>query len=129
MENSRPENRNWIVGIGFIVALFILPFILAKMGRTGEFWIWVTTEMIIMALFATSLNLILGFGGMVSFGHAAFFGVGAYTVALLMKKAGVPLGLALMAAPCMAAIAAAIIGWSVVHLYRRRRRHSRYSQT
>jgi len=116
MDKSRPENKNWIVGIGFIVALFILPFILAKMGRTGEFWIWVTTEMIIMALFATSLNLILGFGGMVSFGHAAFFGVGAYTVALLMKKAGVPLGLALMAAPCMAAIAAAIIGWFCVRL-------------
>jgi len=116
MDKSKLENRNWIVGIVFIVALFILPFVLAKMGRTGEFWIWVTTEMIIMALFATSLNLILGFGGMVSFGHAAFFGVGAYTVALLMKKAGVPLGLALMAAPCMAAIAAAIIGWFCVRL-------------
>jgi len=116
MDNSRPENRKWIVAIVFIVALFILPFVLAKMGRTGEFWIWVTTEMIIMALFATSLNLILGFGGMVSFGHAAFFGVGAYTVALLMKKAGVSLGLALMAAPFMAAIAAAIIGWFCVRL-------------
>jgi branched-chain amino acid transport system permease protein len=116
MDNSRPENRKWIVAIVFIVALFILPFVLEKMGRTGEFWIWVTTEMIIMALFATSLNLILGFGGMVSFGHAAFFGVGAYTVALLMKKAGVSLGLALMAAPFMAAIAAAIIGWFCVRL-------------
>ena len=116
MDNSRSENRNWIFAIIFIVALFILPFVLSKMGRTGEFWIWVTTEMIIMALFATSLNLILGFGGMVSFGHAAFFGVGAYTVALLMKKAGVSLGLALMAAPFMAAIAAAIIGWFCVRL-------------
>jgi len=61
-----------------LAALFILPFLLAQFGRTGEFWIWVTTEMIIMALFAVSLNLILGFGGMVSFGHAAFFGTGAY---------------------------------------------------
>jgi branched-chain amino acid transport system permease protein len=69
-----------------------------------------------MALFATSLNLILGFGGMVSFGHAAFFGVGAYTVALLMKKAGVSLLLALIAAPCAAGIAAAVIGWFCVRL-------------
>jgi branched-chain amino acid transport system permease protein len=98
------------------VALFILPYVLAQFGRTGEFWIWVTTEMIIMALFATSLNLILGFGGMVSFGHAAFFGVGAYTVALLMKKAGVSLALAIIAAPCVAALAAAIIGWFCVRL-------------
>jgi branched-chain amino acid transport system permease protein len=72
--------------------------------------------MIIMALYATSLNLILGFGGMVSFGHAAFFGVGAYTVALLMKKAGVNLIFALIAAPCLAAVAAAIIGWFCVRL-------------
>lgn len=72
--------------------------------------------MIINALFALSLNLILGYGGMVSFGHAAFFGVGAYTVALLMKKAGVPLYLALLSAPFTAAIAAAVIGWFCVRL-------------
>ena len=91
--------RNWVAGALVAVALFLLPFILVQLGRTGEYWIWVTTEMIIMALFAMSLNLILGFGGMVSFGHAAFFGVGAYTVALLMKKAGAPLYAALIAAP------------------------------
>ncbi|AFM27277.1 amino acid/amide ABC transporter membrane protein 2, HAAT family [Desulfomonile tiedjei DSM 6799] len=96
--------------------LFALPFVLAQLGRTGEYWIWVTTEMIISALFAMSLNLILGYGGMVSFGHAAFFGVGAYTVALLMKKAGAPLYLALLAAPLVSAFAAAIIGWFCVRL-------------
>lgn len=116
MHVSRSRNRNILVGAAVIVALFILPYVLAQFGRTGEFWIWVTTEMIIMALFATSLNLILGFGGMVSFGHAAFFGVGAYTVALLMKKAGVSLALAMIAAPCVAALAAAIIGWFCVRL-------------
>lgn len=106
----------WVVGAVVVVALFALPFILSQLGRTGEYWIWVTTEMLIMALFAMSLNLILGYGGMVSFGHAAFFGVGAYTVALLMKKAGAPLYLALALAPVTAAIAAAIIGWFCVRL-------------
>jgi branched-chain amino acid transport system permease protein len=67
-----------------------------------------------MALFAASLNMILGFGGMVSFGHSAFYGMGAYTVALLIKKAGVPFFLALAAAPVMAGAAAAIIGWFCV---------------
>ncbi|MBF0477290.1 MAG: branched-chain amino acid ABC transporter permease [Deltaproteobacteria bacterium] len=110
------KTRHRVAGALLIVMCFILPFVLAHMGRTGVYWIWVTTEIIIMSLFAMSLNLILGFGGMVSFGHAAFFGVGAYTVALLMKKAGAPLFLALTAAPLMAALAAVIIGWFCVRL-------------
>ena len=116
MDNTRQAKTDWIIGAVVILALFILPYVLARFGRTGQFWIWVSTEMVIMALFATSLNLILGFGGMVSFGHAAFFGVGAYTVALLMKKAGINLFVALIAAPCLAAVAAAIIGWFCVRL-------------
>ncbi len=115
MDKPHSNNTmNWVAGIVVAVALFVLPFVLNRLGKTGEYWIWVTTEMIIMALFALSLNLILGFGGMVSFGHAAFFGVGAYTVALLMKKAGWPLYLALPAAPVVAAFVAAIIGWFCV---------------
>jgi branched-chain amino acid transport system permease protein len=116
LADTSSGNGNWIVASVVVVALVALPFILAQFGRTGEYWIWVTTEMIIMALFAMSLNLILGFGGMVSFGHAAFFGMGAYTVALLMKKAGAPLYLALLAAPVVAAIVAAIVGWFCVRL-------------
>jgi len=108
--------RKWFIGIVVTLALFALPYFLATLGRTGEYWIWVTTEMIIMAMFAMSLNLILGYGGMVSFGHAAFFGMGAYTLALLMKKAGAPLLLALPAAPVVAGITAAIIGWFCVRL-------------
>lgn len=114
--NAKTDRPKWMLWAGIVLALIVLPFILAQLGRTGQFWIWVTTEMIIMALFATSLNLVLGFGGMVSFGHAAFFGVGAYTVALLMKKAGAPLGLALLASPCVAAVVAAVIGWFCVRL-------------
>lgn len=116
MDNTQKDTKNLITGAIIVIALFVLPFILGRFGKSGEFWIWVATEMIIMALFATSLNLILGFGGMVSFGHAAFFGVGAYTVALLMKKGGVSLPIAMLAAPCMSAIAAAIIGWFCVRL-------------
>jgi len=119
MQETKIEKSLWgnrIAAVIVVVALFTLPFILARLGRTGEFWIWVTTEMIIMALFAMSLNLILGFGGMVSFGHAAYFGVGAYAVALLTKKAGVSLFLALLTAPVAAAVVAAIIGWFCVRL-------------
>jgi len=116
MTENTLSTRNWIVGVIVVIALAVLPFVLSKLGRTGEYWIWVTTEMLINGLFALSLNLILGYGGMVSFGHAAFCGVGAYTVALLMKKAGISMVLALAAAPVAAALAAAVIGWFCVRL-------------
>ena len=52
----------------------------------GSFYVGFATRIMIFALAATSLNLILGYGGMVSFGHAAFFGAGAYTVGILMPQ-------------------------------------------
>ena len=114
MSKTNSNRKNYLWGIIAIAVLAILPFLLITLGKKGEYWIWVITEMIIMALFAASLNMILGFGGMVSFGHSAFYGMGAYTVALLIKKAGVPFFLALAAAPIMAGAVAAIIGWFCV---------------
>ena len=51
----------------------------------GEFWIYVATEILILGLFAMSFNLLHGYMGQISFGHAAFFGLGAYATALLMR--------------------------------------------
>lgn len=108
------ERKKRLWGFVALILFTLLPFFLITLGKKGEYWIWVTTEMIIMALFALSLNLILGFGGMVSFGHAAFYGTGAYTVALLIKKAGIPFLAAMAAAPICAGIVAAVIGWFCV---------------
>ena len=69
------------------------------------------TEVIILALLAMSYNLIFGYAGMVSFGHAAFFGLGAYTMAILGKTYGAPMLVGLLAAPLVAALAAVAIGW------------------
>jgi branched-chain amino acid transport system permease protein len=102
--------RVWLGGL--ILAFFLLPL------GASEFYISLITEMLIMALFALSLNLLLGYGGMVSFGHAAFFAIGAYAFALLLKKAGWAYFLAMAAAPVAAGIGAAIIGWFCVRLTR-----------
>ena len=67
------------------------------------------TTMSIAILFALSLNVITGFCGQVSLGHAAFFGIGAYTAALL-AKAGVPLALALLPAGVMAGAVGFVVG-------------------
>ena len=64
-----------------IVACAMLPYLLVQMGE--EYLIGSLTRIAIYAIAAVSLNFILGFGGMVSFGHAAYFGVGAYVVGIL----------------------------------------------
>jgi len=66
---------------------------------------------LIFALAATSLNFIVGFGGMVAFGHAAFFGVGAYTVAVLMEAGIASAAIAWPAAIAVAVLLALGIGW------------------
>lgn len=87
------------------VVLLGLPFALS------EFWTFIAIEIVAFALYAASFNLLLGYGGMLSFGHAAYFGVGGYAVALLAKKAGLPLALGFVAAPFAAAAVAGIVGY------------------
>ena len=73
-------------------------------------------DIIIFCLFAASLHYILGVGGLVSFGHAAFYGGGAYVAALFVQYAGTPMELALMLAPLGTGLAALVIGWFCVRL-------------
>lgn len=74
------------------------------------------TDALILALLAISLNFLVGYGGMVSFGHAAYYGVGAYACALLMKNMGLPFSLALPAAAGLAAAVALFAGYFCVQL-------------
>jgi len=92
------------------VALALAPLALPP------FFLQLLTEIAIVGLFATAFNLLMGFGGMVSFGHAAYFALGAYASALLVKKAGLPMLLALPAAPVLAALGALVFGVFIVRL-------------
>jgi len=69
-----------------------------------------------MGLLATSLNMLVGYGGMVSFGHAMFFGSGAYVFALMLQKASVSVPVALLSAVVACAVLAAVIGAICVRL-------------
>jgi len=71
------------VELGVLLAAALLPVLLQALDET--FYIGFATRVLIFALAATSLNFIVGYGGMVAFGHAAFFGGGAYVVAFLMQ--------------------------------------------
>lgn len=100
----------WRTGLGLLIALVLLPTLAHAWGQ--EFYVGVASRFLIFALAATSLNLILGFGGMVSFGHAAFVGVGAYAAGILMQhglsSAWLALALAFVAAGAFALLIGAI---------------------
>jgi branched-chain amino acid transport system permease protein len=74
------------------------------------------TQIVIQALFAVSLNLLVGTTGLVSFGHVAYFGIGAYTCGILMKTYGAPFLLAFPAAGAAAALGALVFGYFCVRL-------------
>lgn len=95
---------------GFLVLLALLPFV------GSNFSVVLATDVIIFCLFAASLHFILGTGGLVSFGHAAYFGGGAYAAALLITYTDTPMELAIMMAPVGAGMAAIIIGWLCIRL-------------
>src|SRR5262249_56047667 len=73
-------------------------------------------DVLIAILFATSLHFIMGPGGMHSFGHAAYFGLGAYGAALMVKFLAAPTPVALMVAPLVALMGALLFAWFAVRL-------------
>jgi branched-chain amino acid transport system permease protein len=82
----------------------------------GPYTLVLLTDILVFALFAASLHFIMGPGGMGSFGHAAYFGLGAYAAALLALRAGLVPELAILAAPYAAGLAALLFGWLSVRL-------------
>jgi len=101
--------RYWWLGLIFIVMLLLPLFI-------GVFWVHVAIEILILGLFAVSFNMIFGYMGQLSFGHAAYFGVGAYATGLLLVKTSVPLPLALAVSMVTAGLFALVIGYFCVRL-------------
>jgi branched-chain amino acid transport system permease protein len=81
-----------------------------------SFALLVGAEILALVLFAASLQLLWGYGGTVSFGHAAYFGLGAYGAALALTRAGLPMAAAFVLGPLVAALAAALFGAFCVRL-------------
>jgi branched-chain amino acid transport system permease protein len=98
-------------------AALLAPLLLFLLPWAGSpYAIDLATEILIYALFALSLNVLVGYAGNVSFGHAAYFAIGGYVCAVLMKTHGWPLAAALPAAMLGAALAALVIGYFCVRL-------------
>lgn len=110
--SGRGATAAWL---GLLSALVLLP--LMASGAAGSSYATVLlADIFVAALFASSLHFILGPGGMHSFGHAAYFGLGAYGAALLVRTLDLPMEAALLLGPLAAAAGALLYGWFCVRL-------------
>jgi branched-chain amino acid transport system permease protein len=97
-------------------ALAVLAALALAPLAGGEYVLVVLTDVLAFALFAASLHFMMGPGGLVSFGHAAFFGLGAYGAALLLLRAHLPMEAALALGPLLALAGALVAGWFCIRL-------------
>ena len=105
-----------MLAIAMFILLLALPLLAQSPTFGSPYLLILGVDVLIAVLFATSLHFIMGPGGMHSFGHAAYFGLGAYGAALLVKWLAVPMGVALAAAPVAALAGALLFGWFAVRL-------------
>ncbi len=106
----RAPFRVQILAVALVLGLALLPLF------SGPFTLVLMVDIMIFTLFAVSLHFIMGPGGMVSFGHAAYFGGGAYAAALLVQYVNPGMEIALGLAPLLAAMLALLFGWFCVRL-------------
>jgi branched-chain amino acid transport system permease protein len=105
-----PTTRTRAAGIAVWAVLLTMPYWMAAIGGYTE----LATRIVVMALAAMSLNFLLGFTGVLSFGHAAYFGLGAYGAAMTIKYLVPNTLLGIAVGVAVATIAAAIIGALIV---------------
>ncbi|WP_407147652.1 ABC transporter permease [Bradyrhizobium sp. ORS 86] len=107
----RPLTANErFAAVAALVIAAALPFF------AGNYALTVGSEIAIFVIFAVSLHFLMAVGGLASFGHAAYFGLGAYGVALLAKMAGLPMIACLLLGPLLGLVGAAVFGFFAVQL-------------
>ena len=102
----------WAASGALLLGLLALPWVVGADSYT----LVLLVDLLIAALFAASLHFLMGPAGLHSFGHAAYFGLGAYGAALLLSALHLPMELALLLAPLAAAAGGLLFGWFAVRL-------------
>lgn len=111
MNSSLTFNKELLLALAGLAILIVIPFIFPSRVAL-DFVI----RLAAFGLFATSLNILVGYGGMVSFGHAMFFGGGAYAFGLLMQKGGASIPVAIVGAVVFCALLGLVVGAICVRL-------------
>ncbi len=106
-----PDGPLVTLGYATIIAAFLaLPLV------ADAYLLKLAIDVLVFGLFAMSLGFLMGTGGIISFGHAAYFGLGCYGAALVVHHLGARMELALLAAPLAAGVGAFVFGWLCVRL-------------
>lgn len=108
---AQDGSRFWTCLVVALVVLAAVPFLGA-----GRYWVSLLAEIMVLAMWALSLNLLVGYTGLISFGHAAYFGIGAYSAALAMTHISASLALGLVLGTLAAGSAALLVGYLSVRL-------------
>jgi len=104
-------SRKTLLGLGAgIIVLLLFPLFLPR------FYVYLVSLILLYGLLATSLNLVLGYGGIFQFHHAVFYGVGAYGTTLMLTKTGLPAMLAFIAGPLASAAFGLVLGIICIRL-------------
>jgi branched-chain amino acid transport system permease protein len=115
-EPERPLRTGGPYAVAVTAALLVVVAALPWLFQGSPYVLILGIDVLIAIIFATSLHFIAGPGGMHSFGHAAYLGLGAYGAALLVKWLKLSMGLSLAAAPFVALAGALLFGWFAVRL-------------
>jgi len=110
MEKGFFKSKGMIWGLIGLIILFVLPGVLPR------FYIYLTSIILLTGLLATSLNLVLGYGGMFQFHHAVFYGAGAYATALMIIKSGLTPWLGFIVGPLVSSLLSLIMGIICIRL-------------
>ena len=110
-KTQRSRYLDVLIALAAFAVLATLPFLFSSKALL-DFVIRCSA----FGLFATSLNLLVGYTGMISFGHGMFFGIGAYGFALIMQRTGVPIPVAFICTLLLTTVVAAVIGAICVRL-------------
>ena len=114
MKSIKATGKIQGINAWIIICVLVLFLIIPVFFPVG--WLSLVTEMMILALAACGLNIMLGYAGMVSFGPAGLYAVGAYTTALILVNTKIPFILAFIAGPVFTVIVSAVVGWFCVRL-------------
>jgi len=119
----RSARFRWTVAVIFVGFALLVPPLAGLHAAinpdvSGKFEIFLATQAMVLALWAVSYNLMLGYAGMVSFAHAAYYGVGAYTVGLLFQRFHLPVLAGLALAPLLAAVFGLVTGLAALRAVR-----------
>lgn len=109
--SSQAKRIQFLLVAAIVILLVFLPFM-----TSSRMVLDYVIRLAAFTVFATSLNFLVGYGGMVSFGHAMFFGAGAYAFGLLIQKAGVSVPVAIMGTLVFCSLLAIVIGAICVQL-------------